>query len=61
MVQWNRLGAFVQCCFTSTETIRDGDPRTVTSTLTQLLGTVGRVRLLLEVMLNHVLGCRLTY
>ena len=32
----------VQCCFTSTETIRfirDGDPRTVTSTFTQLLSS----------------------
>ena len=35
----------VQCCFTSTEitlrTIRDGEPRTATSTLTQLLGSLG--------------------
>ena len=34
--------AAVQCCFTSTETIRtirDGEPRTATSTFTQLLNT----------------------
>ena len=34
--------SFVQCCFTSTETIRtigDGEPRTATSTFTQLLGS----------------------
>ena len=33
----------VQCCFTSTETIRtirDGEPRTATSTFTQLLSSV---------------------
>ena len=33
---------FVQCCFTSTEdvrTVRDGEPRTSTSTLTQLLNS----------------------
>ena len=33
---------FVQCCFTSTETrrfIRDGKPRTATSTFTQLLSS----------------------
>ena len=32
----------VQCCFTSTETvptIRDGEPRTATSTFTQLLNS----------------------
>ena len=32
----------VQCCFTSTKTIktiRDGEPRTATSTFTQLLGS----------------------
>ena len=32
--------SMVQCCFTSTETarlIRDGEPRTATSTFTQLL------------------------
>ena len=36
---------FVQCCFPSTETIRtikDGEPRTATSTLTQLLSSIGR-------------------
>ena len=34
--------AQVQCCFTSTETIRpvkDGEPRMATSTFTQLLGS----------------------
>ena len=34
--------SLVQCCFTSTETIRlirDGDPRTATSTFTQLLSS----------------------
>ena len=40
---WARWGAlFVQCCFTSTETIgtvRDGEPRTATPTLTQLLSS----------------------
>ena len=33
---------YVQCCFTSTETIRlirDGEPRTATSTFTQLLSS----------------------
>ena len=32
----------VQCCFTSTETVRtikDGEPRTATSTFTQLLNS----------------------
>ena len=36
----------VQCCFTSTETvrtIRDGEPRTATSTFTQLLSSVKTV------------------
>ena len=36
------LSSFVQCCFTSAETIRtvrDGEPRTATSTFTQLLGS----------------------
>ena len=34
--------SMVECCFTSTETvrlIRDGEPRTPTSTLTQLLNS----------------------
>ena len=34
----------VQCCFTSTETVRlvrDGEPKTATSTFTQLLSSVG--------------------
>ena len=34
---------FFRCCFTSTETIRlirDGEPRTATSTFTQLLSSV---------------------
>ena len=37
---WNTVGKTVQCCFTSTETvrtIRDGEPGTATSTTTQLL------------------------
>ena len=37
----------VQCCFTSTETIRiimDGELRTVTSTFTQLLSSVTKVQ-----------------
>ena len=45
--QRHRLGkrrqCSVQCCFTSTETtrlIRDGEPRTATSTFTQLLSSV---------------------
>ena len=36
------VNSFVQCCFTSTETvptIRDGEPRTPTSTFTQLLSS----------------------
>ena len=38
----------VQCCFTSTETIRtirDGEPRTATSTFTHLLNSVTSVLL----------------
>ena len=37
----------VQCCFTSTETtrtIRDREPRTVTSTLAQLLSSVTKAK-----------------
>ena len=37
-------GLFFKCCFTSRETIsliRDGEPRTATSTLTQLLNSAG--------------------
>ena len=30
----------VQCCFTTTETIRSNSPRTATSTFTQLLSSV---------------------
>ena len=36
------VNSFVQCCFTSTETvptIKDGEPRTATSTFTQLLNS----------------------
>ena len=41
---WDTLGRTVQvqCCFTSPETIRtirDGEPRTATSTFTQLLSS----------------------
>ena len=39
-----KLDVQVQCCFTSTGTmriIRDGEPRTATSTFTQLLNYVG--------------------
>ena len=38
----NTSAVQVQCCFTSTETmrlIRDGEPRTATSTFTQLLSS----------------------
>ena len=38
----DRLVVRVQCCFTSTETIRTirvGEPRTATSSFTQLLGS----------------------
>ena len=46
-----------QCCFTSTETvrtIRDGEPRTATSTFTQLLSSVSVfVSALLYVHRNH--------
>ena len=41
----------VQCCFTSTETvptIRDGEPRTATSTFTQLLTSVVLISVLLH-------------
>ena len=41
---WYQRGS-VQCCFTSTETIRtirDGEPRTVTSTFTQFLSSVSK-------------------
>ena len=44
----------VQCCFTSTETIRtvrDWKPRTATSTFTQLLNSVGKLLLLLQMLL----------
>ena len=37
------VGSSVQCCFTCTETtgtVRDGEPRTATSTFTQLLSSV---------------------
>jgi len=37
----------VQCCFTSTETVgtvRDGEPRTATSTFTQLLMELGAAK-----------------
>ena len=50
----------VECCFTVTETIgliRDGEPRTATSTFTQLLSSV---MMMMFVELN-VLGRRLTY
>ena len=39
---WPLCCPLVQCCFTSTETVRtvrDGEPRTSTSTFTQLLST----------------------
>ena len=51
----------VQCCFTSTETIRlirDGEPRTDTSTFTQLLNSRRSCR---QVVLLNVLRCQLTY
>ena len=38
----------LQCCFTSTETVRtimDGEPRTTTSTFTQLLSSEGSVQM----------------
>ena len=38
----HKLRMYVQCCFTSTETVRtvrDGEPRTATSTFTQLLSS----------------------
>ena len=46
-----QLFFLVQCCFTSTETIRtirDEEPRTVTSTFTQLLNSFVLVFLLLR-------------
>ena len=46
----------VQCCFTSTETtrlIRDGEPRTATSTLTQLLNSGTTVTVTAHVTCIH--------
>ena len=43
--------AVVQCCFTSTETVRlvrDGEPRTATSTFTQILSSAMESSLLLK-------------
>ena len=53
----------IQCCFTSTETIRltrDGEARTATSTFTQLLSSA-RLRDDDDEVELHVLGCRFTY
>ena len=50
------LRARVQCCFTTTETIRpvrDGEPRTATSTFTQLLNSEGPRSVLLYDHRNH--------
>ena len=50
-----------KCCFTSTETIRlirDGEPRTTTSTFTQLLSSLSEsfVEVLLYVHIKRKLG-----
>ena len=49
----------VECCFTSTETVglfRDGEPRTATSTLTQLLSSEGGVMMMMWSLMSSDVG-----
>ena len=55
-----KVGIQVQCCFASTETIRtirEGEPRTATSTFTQLLSSDGSCSMLLYVHRDHTNYC----
>ena len=45
--------------FSSIRLIRDGEPRTATSTFTQLLSSVSSVVVVVADVEFHVLGCRL--